>query len=163
RGWARRPLELSAADDAVQPEPAHQPLHRAAGHGFAFPLQVFPDLPSAVALVLLVPRTLDLAAQPFIPPDARRPPLGIALPRSQFVVQGRGNRQHVADRLDPVRIAVRVDEAHHHFARRSSSAWAEKAAPLFRISLGPRRSEFLRSSLFGPLPAARVYPSGAPC
>jgi hypothetical protein len=30
-----------------------------------------------------------------------------------------GDRQHRADRLDPVNGAVGIDELHHHFARRS--------------------------------------------
>jgi hypothetical protein len=60
---SRRPLELSTADDPVQPEPAHQPLHRAAGLRLAFSPQVLPDLPDIVHLALVVPRALDLVAQ----------------------------------------------------------------------------------------------------
>jgi phage-related protein len=42
----------------------------------------------------------------------------------------RGDRHHSADRLDPIRGALIVDEAHQHFGRRSSSAWATCAALL---------------------------------
>jgi hypothetical protein len=37
------------------------------------------------------------------------------------VVGGWGDRQHRADRLDPVRIPMRADEIHHHLDRRSNS------------------------------------------
>ena len=69
--------------------------------------------------------TLDLGAQIFVPARASGPPGWIG-PLCQMVVTGgRGDRQHVADRLDPVRITMRVDETHHHFDRRSSSAIAK--------------------------------------
>ena len=60
----------------------------------------------------------------------------------------RGDRQHAADRLDPVRLPMLVDERHHHFARRSSSAWAKNADAFFRISLARFSSKFSRSSCF---------------
>ena len=41
------------------------------------------------------------------------------------VVGRRGDLQHLADRLDPVRLAVIVDERDHGLNRRSSSAWAK--------------------------------------
>ena len=41
------------------------------------------------------------------------------------VVGRRGDRQHLADRLDPMRPAVIVDEGDHGLNRRSSSAWAK--------------------------------------
>jgi hypothetical protein len=40
------------------------------------------------------------------------------------VVCGQGDRQDVADQLDPVGGAVIVDEGNHGSDRRSSSAWA---------------------------------------
>src|ERR1700740_2576492 len=51
-----------------------------------------------------------------------------------------------AERLDPVLIALIVDERDHHFGRRSSSAWAKYADALRRISLARRSSRFSRSS-----------------
>ena len=39
-----------------------------------------------------------------------------------------------------------IDEAHHHFARRSSSAWAKYADAFFRISFARRSSASSRSS-----------------
>lgn len=44
-------------------------------------------------------------------------------PPRQVVIAGRrGDLQHVEDRLDPLRIPVRVDERRHHFDWRPSSA-----------------------------------------
>ena len=57
-----------------------------------------------------------------------------------------GDRQHPADRLDPIRPAVIVDEGDHGLNRRSSSAWAKYAEALRRISLAWRSSRFSRSS-----------------
>src|SRR5690606_7877766 len=56
------------------------------------------------------------------------------------------NTQYIADRLDSVLLTVLVDERHHHFARRSSSACAKYADALRRISLARRSSRFSRSS-----------------
>jgi hypothetical protein len=57
-------------------------------------------------------------------------------------VRRRGDRQHAADRLDPVRRAVVVDERHHYFARRSSSAGAKYADAFRRISFARLSSKF---------------------
>jgi len=48
-------------------------------------------------------------------------PFRIALPCFVFVVRRRGDRQELADRLDPVLISMGVDENQQHFPRRSSS------------------------------------------
>src|ERR1700757_4162958 len=62
-----------------------------------------------------------------------------------LMVGGRGNRRDLADRLDPMRLAVIVDERDHGLNRRSSSAWAKYALALRRISFGCRSSRFSRS------------------
>jgi len=41
-------------------------------------------------------------------------------------ISRRGNLQPLADRLDPVGIAMLVDEIPQDLSRRSSSAWAKK-------------------------------------
>ena len=51
-------------------------------------------------------------------------------------------------RFDPMRIPMRVNETHHHFDRRSSSAIAKYADAFRRISLAWRSSRFSRSSAF---------------
>src|SRR6202167_3240167 len=64
------------------------------------------------------------------------------------VIGRQGDRQHPADRLDPLRLAVIVDERNHGLNRRSSSAWAKYALALRRISLACRSSRFSRSRAF---------------
>src|SRR6202021_1785031 len=64
------------------------------------------------------------------------------------VIGRQGDRQHPADRLDPMRLAVIVDEGNHGLNRRSSSAWAKYALALRRISLACRSSRFSRSRAF---------------
>src|SRR5271170_6619832 len=64
------------------------------------------------------------------------------------VIGRQGDRQHLADRLDPMRLAVIVDEGNHGLNRRSSSAWAKYALALRRISLACRSSRFSRSRAF---------------
>src|SRR5258708_39891246 len=64
------------------------------------------------------------------------------------VISRQGDRNHLADRLDPVRLAVIVNEGDHGLNRRSSSAWAKYADALRRISFACRSSRFSRSSAF---------------
>ncbi len=79
------------------------------------------------------------------PSSASRTGPGRRWPDLGRVVGGRGDRQGPADRLDPERAAVLVDEAGHRVERRSSSA-PKKVAALLRISLARRSSRFSRSS-----------------
>src|SRR5581483_5399520 len=74
------------------------------------------------------PVTIGGVAQPWTPKPARRgydACNGIPLTDLRCVVWRRSNRQHRADRLDSVSLAMRVDERDHHAPRRSSSAWAK--------------------------------------
>ncbi|MGQ3048478.1 hypothetical protein, partial [Niveispirillum sp.] len=59
-----------------------------------------------------------------------------------------GDRQNPADRLAPVRIAMRIDERHHHFDWQSTSDIAKYADALRRISFAWRSSRFSRFSAF---------------
>jgi hypothetical protein len=63
-------------------------------------------------------------------------------------ISRRGNLQDLADRLDPMGIAMLVDEIPQDLSRRSSSAWAKNALASFRISLARRSSLTSRSSSF---------------
>src|SRR5688572_26434718 len=90
----------------------------------------------------------DLDTQQGIPLDTRRCRLGLGAAGNVGVVCRRGDRKLPADRLDPIIVAVRIDEADHGFHRRSSSAWAKYALALRRISLAWRNSRFSRSSVF---------------
>ena len=58
-----------------------------------------------------------------LPP--RRLTRRISVPRLLLVVDRPSDRHLPADRLDPVRLPVLVDQGHHYFGRRSSSAWAK--------------------------------------
>ena len=91
---------------------------------------------------------LDLGSQDRVAPGAIRQPGRIGTLRQVIVVGGRGDRQNPADRLDPVRITMRLNEIHHHFDRRSSSAIAKYAEALRKISFAWRSSRFSRSSAF---------------
>jgi hypothetical protein len=99
-----------------------------------------------VAFVIDVfsPHAIDVLAQLLIPPRPRGPAVGIALPALELVIPRRGDRQDRADRLDPERLPVLVDEPDHHLARRSSSAFAKYADASRRISFARRSSTFSR-------------------
>src|SRR4029453_15184029 len=86
----------------------------------------------------------------------------MAAPRDLGVVGGRGDRQHLADRLDPVATPVIVDEGDHVLDRRSSSAWAKYAERLARISLAWRSSRTSRSSALIRSRSALVGPGRHP-
>src|SRR5919197_1461901 len=78
-----------------------------------------------------------------------------------LVVGGRGDRQHLADRLDPEPVPVGVDVGDHLLGRRWSSA-AEKAEGLFRVSLARRSSRFSRSRGFRSSRSSLVRPGRRP-
>src|SRR5688500_7918059 len=78
------------------------------------------------------------------------------------VIGGWGDRQHLADRLDPVIPPVIVYERDHRLNGRSSSAWAKYADALRRISLAWRSSRFSRSSAFIRAPSSVVGPPRRP-
>src|SRR5690348_17873582 len=73
-----------------------------------------------------------------------------------------GDRQHLADRLDPIRLTMIVDEGDHGLYRRSSSAWAKYADALRRISLACRSSRFSRSSALSFAAMSVVRPGWRP-
>src|SRR5260370_8004815 len=78
------------------------------------------------------------------------------------VIGRQGDRQHPADRLDPMRLAVIVDEGNHGLNRRSSSAWAKYPPALRRISLARRSSRFSRSRAFSFFPTHLGTPAPTP-
>src|SRR3954462_11825221 len=73
-----------------------------------------------------------------------------------------GNRQHLAERLDPIRATVIIDERDHRLNGRSSSAWAKYADALRRISLACRSSRFSRSSVLSLAAMSVVKPGFRP-
>jgi hypothetical protein len=82
-------------------KPAHQPLHGAAGHSDPFAVQLPPDLAGAVDAEVLGMHPGDLSLQLLV---AQRP--GRGRPARGGVVGGRGDRQQLADRLDPEPVLV---------------------------------------------------------
>ena len=92
-----------------------------------------------------VPHPPNVAAQLGVPLGASRQLRGIGTPCHLLVVGRRGDRQQPADRLDPVRVAVIVDERDHGLDRRSSSAIAKYAEAFRRISFACRSSRTSRS------------------
>ena len=113
------------ADHPVQAHLPHQPLNSAASDIEAFPLQLPPHLAQAVNTEVLFEDASDLDLESHIPLRPCRQTGRIAPPSHMVVVGRRGDRQHLADRLDPVRLAVIVDERDHGLNRRSSPAWAK--------------------------------------
>jgi hypothetical protein len=87
------------------------------------------DLDAQRPLDIFVPHALDGRAQLGVPALARRAALRLRLSAALLVIGRWGNRKCSADWLDPKRLSVLVDEAHHHFGRRSSSAWAKTPRP----------------------------------
>jgi hypothetical protein len=100
-------------------------VQRATGNIEAFALELPPDLAHAIDPEVLIEDAPDLDLQPGILPGARRQ-LGRIAPLGRMGVVGRrGDRQHLANRLDPLRPTMIVDEGDHGLYRRSSSAVAK--------------------------------------
>jgi hypothetical protein len=101
----------------------------------AFAAELLPHLADTVDLLVLLPHAMAVRRELFTLAHARRSPLRALLPRALLVVHRRGDRQDVADRLDPELPSVLVDESDHYLCRRSSSALAKYADARRRISL----------------------------
>ena len=141
---------------------AHQPGHRAARGTDAFALQLPPDLAHTVDAEILLEHSPDLALQSSITLGPVRE-LRRIMPLGHVIVIGRrGDRQHLADRLDPIRDAMIIDEGDHGLNRRSSSAWAKYADALRNISLACRSSRFSRSTAFSRSATSLGMPIRAP-
>src|SRR5919205_4291208 len=129
RAWrslvALRRADGLATDDAFQAQRPHEARDRAAGDLEALALQLPPDLAHAIDPEVLLEHTLDLALEHLVSLGPLGAPGRIAALGGVLVGGGRGDRQHPADRLDPVRLTMLVDEGDHGLNRRSSSAWAK--------------------------------------
>src|SRR5690606_17263882 len=145
---AQASARRGAASNALNAHVLHQPCHRAASDIEALAAQLVPDLAQAVDAPVVLENTPYLGAQRLVPFGTIRQPRRVGTFGQMVIIGGRGDRQNVADRLDPVRIPMRVDETHHHFGRRSSSAIAKYADALRRISFAWRSSRFSRSRAF---------------
>ena len=114
-----------AADDPLQTHLPHQSRHRATGNIEAFALELPPDLAHAIDPEVLIEHAPNLDLQRGILPGPRRQLGGIAPPGHMGVIGRAGDRQDLADRLDPMRPTMIVDEGDHGLDRRSSSAVAK--------------------------------------
>jgi hypothetical protein len=103
----------------------HQAEDRTARDIKAFPRQLPPDLAHAADLEVLIEHASDLDLHDSVALRPSRPPGWIAPLGRMVIVRRWGDRQQLADRLDPIRLAVIVDERDHGLDRRSSSAWAK--------------------------------------
>src|SRR5207237_6207466 len=127
-----------------------------------------PELPRAVDAEVLrkAPLTLDL--QFGVPPRTGRTLAAVDPLGDMRMVGRRGDRQHLADRLDPIRFPVIIDERDHGFTRRSSSAWQNMLTPCeeSRSPVEVRGSRAPRPSASRPYrserPPSRVGASGKP-
>jgi hypothetical protein len=127
--WTRRrivghrgDLPRATTNCAAQAHVAHQPLDGATGHWDVLANQLPPDLLAAVDGEVFVEDAAHLRSQIVVALRAVWTPLGVTPPTAVLVVRRRGDRQHGADRLDPVGVSMLVDEVDHHRGRRSSSA-----------------------------------------
>src|SRR5512135_1933324 len=138
-------LDDLAAPHAFQTQPLHQPLDRATGYLNVLALQLPPDLLGTIHLEVGMPYALNMGLQRLITLGAHAAQCGIALLRNMTPIPGRGDLQYLADRLDPVGVAMPVDERPQDLSLRSSSAWAKKALASLSISLARRNSFTSRS------------------
>jgi hypothetical protein len=120
-----RRLDWFAADHALEAETGHQALNGTARDRDAFAIKLPPDLARAIDFKVLGKDALNLRLQSQIPFRPIRQSRRIGALGDMIMVGRGGDRQHVADRLDPVDRAMIVDERNHVFDRRSSSATAK--------------------------------------
>src|SRR4029079_13795835 len=138
----------AAARGADQAQGSHEAPDAAARHAQNFAPHLCPYLARARDAMVLVPNLTNDGAQHRVTHRSHRAPGGIAIEEFVAKVGRRSDRHSAADRLDSVTLTMIVDEADHHFARRSSSAWAKNADALRRISFARRSSKFSRWSRF---------------
>ena len=94
----------------------------------------------------------------------RRRPLGchgrISPPGNMGVIRRRGDPKGLCDRLDPEPVPIRVDEADHFGAWRSSSAPKKCAAPSGSRSPGATHGSHARAPASGRAPRSSTPPAG---
>src|SRR5262249_56431990 len=104
------------------------------------------------------PHPPDLLAQPRIVLDPRRLTAGIALPSLALVVDRWGDRQHRADRLDPVRVSGGVDKPAPSLRSAVELCLGEKRRRLLEDLVGAPQLDVLPLELLQPLPLLRRPP-----
>ena len=114
-----------APDRPLQARGPHQARDGAAGDRDPLSAELPPDLAHPIDPEVLLEDAPDLNLEPRVAPGSRRQLARISPSRGMGAVGRRGDRQHAADRLDPVDGTVRIDERNHGLDRRSSSAIAK--------------------------------------
>ncbi len=97
-----------AADNALNTQILHQPGDCATGDIEAFPIQLMPNLAHPVDPPVRLAHALDLGPQRRVPPGTIRQPGRIGPLRQVVIIGGWGDRQNLADRLDPVLLPMIV-------------------------------------------------------
>ncbi len=114
----------------------------------AFTTPLAPDVENAADAPVASEYMADLRAQRLVPPRSDRLQGGASPFDEMIIVGGRGDRQNLADRLDPVRIPMRVGLRHRYCDPRSRSAIATYAAALRRMALACCGLRLSRSGAF---------------
>ncbi len=112
----------------------HQPFDGATGDHKALPHHLPPYLPHAIDREVLREHASNLGLEDQILTRPCRQTRWILSLRDVLIIGGWSDRQDTADRLDPIGIAVIVNESDHLGNGRSSSACAKYADALRRIS-----------------------------
>ena len=120
-----RRADRLAPNNALQSHVLHQPGDRAARYILALPLQLPPDLARPVDMEILLEHPANFALQRDIAPRPRRQFTRVGPLGRVIVIRRWGDRQHLADRLDPMRLALIVNKRDHRLNGRSSSAIAK--------------------------------------
>ena len=97
-----RRLESTFTDRPLETHFTHQTGHRASSHVAALTAQLTPDLAHAIHVKVLLPYTTNLAAELDVALRSRWLAAWVLLSRFLLVIGRRGDRKHLADRLDPV-------------------------------------------------------------
>ena len=118
RPVADRCPQRLASDRSPKAHVPHQPGDRAAGCGEALPPQLTPDLAYTIDTEVLLEHALDLDPQIGVPTDPVGQTGRIDALGEMGMIGRRGDRQDLADRLDPVGLTMIVDERDHGLNRR---------------------------------------------
>ena len=151
---ADRGTHRLATDYPRQAHIPHQPLDGTSGYGEPFPRHLPPNLAHAVNGEVLGEHARDLRLERQVTSCSRRQAQWIQSLCDMLVIGGWGDRQDIADRLDPMKLTVIIDKRDHRLngrslptrfrrcaaslegrRRGSSSACAKYADALRKISL----------------------------
>ena len=104
-------LDSLSATDTLQSQLAHQAFHRAPRKILAFALHLVPHLARTIVAEARNPYTFNVSGDNRIVLRTRTEQTGITAFGEPLVVRRWGDLQFPANRLDPMLLSVRVDEA----------------------------------------------------